>query len=199
MNFFAKAGARVVENALAYDGWNRLHRMILDYTGSRGQKVHIVREVVDHGSAAAILLYNRSTDSVVLVRQFRPAAFFNGSPSFMLEIPAGLLDDDRPEEAARREALEETGYAVRNIMPVFTIYPSPGSLTEQVHLFVGAIDEQDRVHVGGGLDEEDEDIEIVELQLDDAHSMIASGSIPDAKTIVMLQWAIANRDKLAAL
>jgi ADP-ribose pyrophosphatase len=198
MNFFARAGARIVENTLVFKGWSRLHRLIIDYTSSRGETVRLPREVFDHGAAAAILLYDPARDIVVLVRQFRVAAHFVGRPAFMLEVPAGLTDDDHPEDAIRREAMEETGYAVETVTPLFSIFPSPGSLTEEVHLFFAKIDLAQRVATGGGLEEEHEDIEIVEMPLDDAHALIASGGITDAKTIILLQWAMANRDKLAS-
>ena len=198
MNFFAKAGARIVENTLVFKGWSRLHRLVIDYTSSRGETVSLPREVFDHGAAAAILLYDPTRDIVVLVRQFRVAAHFVGRPAFMLEVPAGLLDDDRPEDAIRREAMEETGYAIDKVTPLFSIFPSPGSLTEEVHLFFTEIDASQRVATGGGLDHEHEDIEIVEIPLDEAYAMIASGGIPDAKTIILLQWAMANRDKLVS-
>lgn len=198
MNFFAKAGARIVENNIVFKGWSRLHRLMIDYTNSRGQTVRLPREVFDHGAAAAILLYDPARDVVVLVRQFRVAAHFVGHPAFMLEVPAGLLDDDHPEVAIRREAMEETGYVVDKVIPLFSIFPSPGSLTEEVHLFVAEIDASQRVASGGGLDDEHEDIEVVEMPLEEAHAMIASGGIPDAKTIILLQWAMANREKLAS-
>ena len=193
MTFFRKAGARIVENFHAFRGWNNLYRLIIDYTRSDGETAQLVREVVDHGSAGSILLYDPARDAVILVRQFRTATFYLGRDPFLLEAAAGLLDGDDPEAAVRREALEETGYRVGKVFPLFPMFGSPGSLAEEVHLFVGIVDSSDRETAGGGLPEEHEDIEVVQLPLDEAYAMIGAGQIPDAKTIILLQWAVMNR------
>jgi ADP-ribose pyrophosphatase len=116
----------------------------------------------------------------------------------MVEVPAGMLDEDHPEEAIRREAMEETGYRLRDVRFLFKAFMSPGAITELVHFFYAPIDLDDRVEEGGGLAEEHEDIEVLEIPLDDALGMIASGAICDGKTIMLLQWAMINRAMLAA-
>jgi nudix-type nucleoside diphosphatase (YffH/AdpP family) len=198
MTFFSRAGAKIVEKIHAYKGWNDLYRLVIDYTGSNGKTVRVTREVVDHGSGASILLYDPARDTVVLVRQFRMAPFYLGRGPFLLETAAGLLEGDDPEEGVRREALEETGYRVGRIIPLFPIFGAPGMLTEEIHLFVGLIDTSVREAAGGGLPEEHEDIEVVEMPLDEAFDMIDAGDIPDAKTIILLQWAMMNRARLQA-
>lgn len=199
MSFFKKAKIEVLKNELVYAGWNRMHRLEVDYTGSNGDTVHLVREVVDHGSAAAILLFNPTRETVVLVRQYRTGADFAGKEPFVLEIPAGLTDGDAADEAAKREALEETGYRVEKILPILSCFPSPGALSEEVHLYAGLVDASHRIENGGGLDHEHEDIEVVELSLPDAYSMIGTGEIIDAKTIIALQWVMLNRAKFQKL
>jgi len=198
MTFFRKAGARLVEKTHAYKGWNNLYQLIIDYTGSDGETARLRREVVDHGSAAAILLYGPVKDLVVLVRQFRTATFYLGREAFVLEAAAGLLDGDEPEAAVRREALEETGYRVGKVFPLFPVFGSPGALAEEVHLFIGLIDTTRREAAGGGLADEHEDIEVVELPLDEAFAMVGDGRLPDAKTVILLQWAVMNRALLQA-
>ena len=198
MTFFKKAGAKVVEKIHAYKGWNDLYRLIIDYTGSNGKTVRVTREVADHGNAASILLYDPARDRVVLVRQFRTATFYLGREAFLLEAAAGLLDGDDPEDGVRREALEETGYRVGKVFPLFPMFGSPGMLAEEVHLFVDLIDTSVRETIGGGLADEHEDIEVVEMPLDEAFGLIGAGKIPDAKTIILLQWAVMNRAVLQA-
>lgn len=161
-----------------------------------GRVIRIDREVHDHGSAAAILLFDPNKNAVVLVRQFRPAAFVNGDPNFMLEVPAGLIDDDQPDEAIRREAMEETGYAVNDVRYLFQTYASPGTLTEKVGLFYARVDLDEKAGLGGGLATEGEDIEVLSIPLDQAFGMISTGEITDAKTIILLQWAMLNREQL---
>lgn len=179
--------------------WKRfvhLQTLAFDQRMPDGRVIRIDREVHDHGSAAAILLFDPAKNAVVLVRQFRPAAFVNGDPSFMLEVPAGLTDGDQPDDAIRREAMEETGYAVKDLQFLFETYASPGTLTEKVALFYARVDLEEKAGLGGGLATEGEDIEVILIGLDQAFEMIATGDITDAKTIILLQWAMLNRERL---
>jgi len=145
------------------------------------------REVYDAASGAAVLLYNRERRTVVLTRQFRLGARLNGHDGFLLEAAAGVLDDDAPPaERARIEAREETGYEVERLEPVMQLFPSPGSLTEKIHLFVAEYDPARRCGDGGGKPEEGEDIEVVEMDFDDALALIDTGGIVDAKTVLLL-------------
>jgi nudix-type nucleoside diphosphatase (YffH/AdpP family) len=127
---------------------------------------------------------------VLLVRQFRFAAFDSGHPEPLLEVCAGLLDGDRPEECARREAEEELGYRPRDFRLLSNPFMSPGSLTERVALFTATYTAADRVSDGGGRADETEDIEIVEMTLADAYAATQDGRIIDAKTIVLIQHLI---------
>ncbi len=170
--------------------------MKLDYTDSSGVTHRLHREVYHRTPAATILLYDPKRATVVLVKQFRLAPHLHGEPAFMIETPAGLLDGEEPEAAIRREAVEETGFQIRDVHFLFKAYSSPGSNTEVVHFFAARIDTADRVSDGGGLDHEHEDIEVLEIPLDRAIAMIETGEISDMKTIILLQWAAMNRDKL---
>lgn len=188
---------RIVGETTLSDGWTRLSRYELDYTDRKDGTHRLSREVYHRTPAACILLHDRQRDLVVLVKQFRLPALLNGEQAFMIEVPAGLLDGDEPEEAIRREAMEETGYRVRDIRFLFNSMVSPGSVTELLSFFYAAIDLSDRVTEGGGLAEEHEDIEVLEVPLEEAYAMIGKGEIIDAKTIMLLQWAMLNRAALA--
>jgi nudix-type nucleoside diphosphatase (YffH/AdpP family) len=144
------------------------------------------REVYDSASGAAVLLYNRERRTVVLTRQFRIGARLNGHDGFLLEAAAGVLDDAPPAERAKLEAREETGYELERLEPVMQLFVSPGSTTERIHLFVAEYDPARRCGHGGGLPEEGEDIQVVELDFDDALAMIETGGIIDAKTVLLL-------------
>lgn len=150
------------------------------------------REVYDKGDGATILLYNRTTRSVVLIRQFRLPAFLNGYGAQLIEAAAGMLDGAAPAERIRAEVSEETGYAVGHVEKVFEAFMSPGAFTEKLHFFVAEYDPKSRPDAGGGLADEGEDIEVLELGFDDAYAMIAAGEIVDVKTIALLQWAKLN-------
>lgn len=191
-----KSRVKIVSEETLSNGWTRLSSYLLDYIDRKGATQGLKREIYHRTPAACILLYDPKRDLVVLVRQFRLAVHLNGDPAWMIEVPAGLLDDDHPEAAIRREAMEETGYRLRDARFLFKSYTSPGAITEVVHFFAALIDTADRVAEGGGLDEEHEDIEVLETPLDEAAAMIETGEIFDAKTIVLLQWALLNRGKL---
>ncbi|WP_411035238.1 NUDIX domain-containing protein [Shinella sp. BYT-45] len=189
---------RIVEQKTVWKRFIHLRTIVLEQTRADGRVEWLDREVHDHGAAAAVLLVDPARQSVVFVRQFRPGAFFGGHPDgFLLEVPAGLLDDDGPQQAVAREAMEETGYAVSDVRHVFDTFASPGTLTERVSCFAARIDAARREGSGGGVEGEGEDIEVVEMPIDEACGLIASGGIVDAKTIMLLQWLMLNRGEFA--
>ncbi|MBB3411444.1 ADP-ribose pyrophosphatase [Rhizobium sp. BK316] len=192
----SKAKVEIVGKEILSEGWTKLVGYELDYTDRKGETHRLPREVYHRTPAACILLYDPKRDVVVLVKQFRLPAYLNADPAWMIEVPAGLLDGDEPEAAIRREAMEETGYTIRDVRFLFRSYTAPGSITEIVHFFAAAIDTADRTSDGGGLEHEHEDIEVLEIQLPHAVAMIEKGEIIDLKTIMLLQWVVANKASL---
>lgn len=160
-----------------------------DYRRSNGEWQTQVREVYDRGNGAALLPYNLNTRTVVLVRQFRYPAFANGYDDLLIEAAAGMLDDAAPEARIRAEAEEEIGYRLVHVRKVFEAFMTPGAVTEKLHFFVAEYDAAMRVSDGGGLADEGEDIEVLELAIDDVLAMISDGRIVDGKTIMLLQYA----------
>lgn len=186
----ANERVRIVEQRVLADDWFVLKKNIFDYRHSNGRWQRLQRETYDRGDGAALLLFNRTRGTVVLIRQFRFPAYANGLAEGMLvEACAGLLDNEAPEVAIRREVQEETGFDVRMPRKVFQAFMSPGSVTERLHFFVAEYDAGDRVGAGGGNASEGEDIEVLELPLDRALAMIGTGEIQDGKTIMLLQHA----------
>jgi GDP-mannose pyrophosphatase NudK len=172
------------------DNWYTLRKFTFSYRRGDGTAQRQEREAYDRGNGAAILLYNRERGTIVLTRQFRLPAFVNGhADGMLLEVPAGLLDDDDPMTAIRREAEEETGYRIKDVKEVMQAYMSPGSVTERLHFFTAEYTAADRVSAGGGHAGEGEDIEVVEVTLADALAMIERGEIVDAKTVMLLYHA----------
>lgn len=178
---------RLIGTEILSNDWGTLTRVTLDYRRNDGTVQRLIRENYDHGNAAAIVLFNPAKRTVLLVRQFRYPVLANGDAAFLLEVCAGLLDGDEPETCARREALEEMGHEPRDVVHVSDIYMSPGSVQEKVSLFVGHYDESTYRHHGGGLLEEGEELEVVEMDLDDAIAACRDGRIIDGKTVVLLQ------------
>ena len=171
------------------DHYGTLKSITLDWRRNDGAWQTMSRDVFDRGNAAAILPYNLARRTIVLVRQFRLPAYLNGYQELLIEAAAGLLDDASPEERIRAEAEEEIGYRLHDVHKVFEAFMSPGVVTEKIHFFVAEYEPDMRIGDGGGLADEGEDIEVLELPLDEALAMINDGRIVDAKTIMLLQHA----------
>ncbi len=172
------------------DGWHVLRRTTYDYRRADGHWETQQRETYDRGNGATILLYDAGRETVLLTRQFRFPAYVNDhSDGMLIETAAGLLDDDDPETAIRRETSEELGVTIGDLHHVFDVYMSPGSVTERLHFYPAPYTPADRTGDGGGLQSDGEDIEIVELPFAEALEMVADGRIADGKTIMLLYWA----------
>lgn len=181
---------RIVEQRVLADDWFVLKKTAFEYLRRDGHWQLLHRETYDRGNGAVLLLFNRERETVLLTRQFRFPAFVNGCADGMLvEACAGLLDDDEPDAAIRREVQEETGVSVRRPRKIFEAYMSPGSVTEKLHFFVAEYHDTDRTGEGGGDAREGENIEVLELPLARALQMIRNGEIEDGKTIMLLQHA----------
>ena len=178
----------IVNTTVLSDNWYVLRKYTFRFRRN-GEWVVQEREAYDRGNGAVILLYNRERATVVLTRQFRLPTFVNGNASGMLiEACAGLLDRDQPEVAIRRETQEETGYQLGTVEKVFEAYMSPGSVTEILYFFIAEYTPSMKVEAGGGLEHEEEDIEVLELPFARAWEMMARGEIRDGKTIMLLQY-----------
>ncbi|MBB3212242.1 nudix-type nucleoside diphosphatase (YffH/AdpP family) [Herbaspirillum sp. Sphag1AN] len=171
------------------DDWYLLKKTTFDYRRADGSWQTMSRETYDRGNGATILLYNLTRRSVILVRQFRFPTYGEEHDGFLVETPAGLLDNASPERRIRAEVEEETGYRVGAVRKVFEVYMSPGSVTEKLHFFVGEYQVDERASDGGGNWEEGEDIEVMEIPIQQALLMVAEGEIADGKTIMLLQYA----------
>ncbi|MEM5435726.1 NUDIX domain-containing protein [Paraburkholderia diazotrophica] len=180
---------RIVNVQVLSDDWYVLKKTTFDYRRADGSWQRQNRETYDRGNGATLLLYDPRRRTVVLTRQFRFPAFVNGHDGMLIETPGGLLEEASPEERIRAEVEEETGYRVQLVRKIFEAFMSPGSVTERVFFFVAEYDALARVGRGGGVVDEGEDIEVLELPLDDALAMVAQGKIMDGKTIMLLQYA----------
>ncbi len=180
---------KILNTEILSDNWYTLRKITYDYLKADGTWQTQSREAYDRGNGATILLYNKEQKTVVLTRQFRMPTFINGNETgMMIEACAGLLDKDNPEDCIRRETQEETGYKITDVRKVFEAYMSPGSVTEILYFFIAEYAKSMKVHDGGGIEEEEEHIEVLELGIDQAMNMIDRGEINDAKTILLLQY-----------
>ncbi|MEM1363827.1 MAG: NUDIX domain-containing protein [Pseudomonadota bacterium] len=183
-----KDRVRILEKTLLDDDWAVLTKYRLAWRRGDGTEQELIRQTYDRGDGAVILPYDPARRTVLLTRQFRLPAFLNGYDGMLIEAAAGLLDTVDPETRIREEAEEELGLRLRDLEQILDVFMSPGSVTERLFFFLARYDSADRISSGGGVIEEGEDIEVIELDLEEALNGIATGRIRDAKTIILLQF-----------
>jgi nudix-type nucleoside diphosphatase (YffH/AdpP family) len=169
--------------------------------GHGGKPVKQLHEIYYRPDNVTVLLVDYQEQTILLTNQFRVASFINGNPSGdLIEACAGLIDEgESPEQAAQREAMEETGYHISNLKKVGAVYPSAGGVTEFLHLFIAEYDSKGEHEKGGGLEEEGEYIEMVELTFEEAKSRMLGGQFNDAKTLLLVQSFFLNRQVYGSL
>ena len=181
---------RNIKKEVLSDQWYTLNRYTYDYQKEDGSWETQQRESYDRGNGAAILLYHPENKTVILTRQFRMPTYVNGNTTgMMIEVCAGVLDDQDPLSCIQKEVEEETGFRVELIEKIFEAYMSPGAVTEILHFFVARYDDSMKIGKGGGVEDETENIEVLEIPMSEAMRMIQQGEIKDAKSIMLLQYA----------
>lgn len=198
----AKPGYRDVElvrRETPFRGYFRIDRYTVRHPlFAGGMTGNVVREVFERGHATAVLPYDPARDAVVLIEQFRIGAFAAGRDPWLVEIVAGIIEDgETPEAVARREAVEEAGLTLTDLVSIGEIFASPGGTTETVAMFCGRCDAG---AAGGiyGVDDEDEDIRVIVRPFDDVLADLADGLIRSAPAVIALQWLALNRAELRA-
>ena len=174
--------------------WYTLDKVNFDFRTKNGEWQNQNRESYNRGDGAAILVYNPIKKTVILTKQFRMPTYLNGNSNGMLiEVCAGLLDENDPLTCIINEVEEEIGYEIKNPIKIFELYSSPGAVTEIIHYFIAEVNDTMKISEGGGLASETEEIEVLELSFEKAFAMISTGEIQDAKTIILLQYAQLNK------
>lgn len=175
--------------------WATLDRIDYEYQFKNGEWKSISRECYNRGDGAAIFLYNVEKGTVILTKQFRMPIYENTkSEGMSIEVCAGSIEhNDKPLETILRETEEEVGYKIREAKEVFKTYTSPGALTEKLFLYVAEYTDALKISEGGGLEIENEEIEVLELPFSKVISMIETEEIIDAKTIMLVQYAQINK------
>jgi len=186
------AQTEIVERDLKYQGW-----MTFSVVSVRTAKGALARrEVVGHGRAACVLAYDETRKTAMLVRQLRVPVFVATHEEHLLEAICGMVDDGKAAETAEREAMEEAGLRLRTLDLVAEVWSSPGILIERVSLFLATYGHDDRVGEGGGLADEHEDIEVIEMPLHALADLADRGGLVDMKTLVLLQTLRVRRPDL---
>ncbi len=190
----------ILEKTICFEGFFRLERYRLRHRLFNGDWSRPVqRELFERGHAAAVLPYDPVRDEVVLIEQFRVGAMNTPGGPWLLEIVAGIIEDNEAaEDVVKREGLEEAGCDITDLIPLYDYLVSPGGTTERIALFCGRVDatQAEGVH---GLSEEGEDIKVHVATLDTALKLLKSGKVNSASAIISLQWLALNRDDVHTL
>ncbi len=196
---FAHDDVRVLDRERVFDGYFAVDRLTIEHRGFGGGWVEpVVREVFERGNAVGVLPYDVESDSLILVEQFRPGALGDRESPWMLELVAGIVEaDESDEEVVRREADEEAGCELADLVPIASYYPSAGACSEHLRLFCGRVVSASVGEVKG-LDGEGEDILVHRLAWDEALEMLKSDRINNGHTLVAMQWLALNREDLRA-
>jgi len=181
---------KITNRKILSDNWYLLEEIEFDYLTSKGKLQNQKRESYNRGNGACILLFNKEKQTIILTKQFRMPSYINGnSNGMLLEVCAGLLDGDDPKTCIIKEVEEEVGYKITSPKKVFELYSTPGAVTEKIHYFISLYTPSMKVSEGGGLDSENEDIEVLEIPFKKAIEMVKTGEICDTKTVLLIQYA----------
>lgn len=180
-----------IKHIVLSKAWASLYRIDFDFRFKDGVWRRLSRETYNRGHGAAILLYNKKQQTVLLTKQFRmPIYEINAEEAMSIEVCAGAIDHhDTPLATIIREVEEETGYRIKNAEQVLTAYTSPGALTEKMYMFIAQYDNRMKVHNGGGVETENEELEVMEVSFNELINMMKDNSIKDAKSIMLIQYA----------
>lgn len=184
-----------VSSTIKSNGWGKLEDINFDYTFESGSSKNLTFEIYGKSDGIAILLYNPTTNKVILSKQFRAPVYVHGiSEGFSIEVVGGAIDENEsPDSAAIRETEEEVGYKIDGVKRISTVFLSPGIVNEKVHLFIGEYSDENKTENGGGVIAEGEEIEVLETEFSEALKMIEDEEIIDARTIMLLQYLQINK------
>lgn len=182
----------IVGHDKIYAGWMSLSIVSVRLADGRIMR----REVVEHGRAAAVLPYDAERRTAILVRQPRAPVYLASGEEVLLEAIAGMFDGGDGPSTARREAMEEAGLQLGELEPLAETWPSPGILTERISLFLAPYRAADRIAAGGGLAEEHEEIEVIEMPLAELATITDNGQLTDMKTLALVQSLRVRRPHL---
>jgi ADP-ribose pyrophosphatase len=188
-----------VEREVVFQGRFRVGRYHFRHRLHQGGESKMLRrEVFERGHAAAVLPYDPQRDEVVLIRQFRAGSYVAGRHAWTWEVVAGIVEEDETaEQLVRREAVEEAGLEIRDVIAMHDVVVSPGACSETCATFLGRVD---TTNAGGifGLEAEGENILVKVLAFDEARAMLDRNDIDNAIGVLALQWLALHRDEVRA-
>jgi ADP-ribose pyrophosphatase len=184
----------ILNRETVYDGFFRLEKYSLQHSLYRGgYSEPLSRELFCRNNCVAVLLYDPERDEVILTEQFRVGAINQPQHAWLLEIVAGAIEaGETAIEVAYREAMEEAGCEISELMEIMQFYTTPGGSSERITLFCGRVSSS---QAGGihGLQEEGEDILVTSVKAEQVFELLSKGAIESGPAIIALQWLQINR------
>lgn len=197
---FGRGDVKVLKEESLHSGFLKLKRLHLQHRlFEGGWSETFQRELMLRDEAVGVLLFDPASEELVLVRQFRVGMIEEQQSPWLLELVAGMVGKgEKLADVAVREAEEEANLAPNALIRICDYYNSPGSTNERITLFLGRVDAKT---AGGvyGLENENEDIEVVKLSLESVLKALEEGQINNAMTLIALQWLQLNKAKLTSL
>ena len=187
----------LVRHEVAFQGYFKVGRYVFRHSLFQGGTSDMItREVFERGQSAAILPYDPRRDEVVLIRQFRAGAYVAGRHPWTWEAVAGIIENkETAETMVRREAVEEAGLTVGELLPIQSVMLTPGACSEACQIFLGRADTS---KAGGvfGLANEHEDILVKVIPFAEAYAMVERDEVDNAVGVIALQWLALHRDEV---
>lgn len=176
----------MIRSTLEYEGFVRIEKDVFQFEQfGGGMSREVERFRYSRGDAVAVIIFDDKRDSVLLIRQFRNAVHARTGDGWLIECPAGMMEEgETPAAVAFREVREETGLELDKIEPLTSYFFSPGGCSDQVHLFLGTLKDTNRPLGVHGLREEGEEVLAEWVPLEQALWMIRHNQIIDAKAMI---------------
>lgn len=184
---------KLLSSPVAYEGYLKVHQCQVQYRlFEGGWSPPVPRELVKHGLSCAAILYDPDQDEVVLIEQMRMGAIEEKDSPWLLEPVAGMVDENEtPEQTIVREAKEESGCEVLDLIYCTEFIVSPGISTERTKIYCAKV-KAPKQGVVYGLSEEGEDIKVHVIPAESAIKLIETLPAFSATTIISLQWFALN-------
>lgn len=182
----------IKEEKTVFDTYFKIIQAKVEYETFNGNPIQTTRFAFERGDSVAVLLYDSEAQNFIFTNQFRyPTCKHN--IGWITEIAAGSVEkNEDPISCAKREVMEELGYSISSIEHIQTFYTSPGGSTERMFLYYAEVTSQEKIAEGGGLKEENEDIQQTTVPKQEIKNFMTT--LEDAKTILALQWFLLNKN-----
>ena len=188
---------KILNKKNIHNGFFKMNEVTLKYKKYDGTwSNEIKRELFGGAQVSAVLPYDPKNKKIVLIQQFRPGTISKDNNNYLDEVVAGIIDPgESPEEAAKRECLEETGCKINKLTNIQGYYPAPGSSESFFSLFLGEVDAPDKETIRG-LENENEDILVKSYSFMDVKNKMENKEILNGLTLIALQWFFLNIYKI---